>query len=174
MPSLNTNFQKVAFTYFRDTKYFAMKTLILFVILLNALFSFAESKPDAIKQSGIQIDIGFNQHKVSNLIPISSRKSLTQNIWLPIFSAISRPAPNRFYQIDKLSFGGIIREMHNRIKVGSFLKNFLVDSTIEYRYNKSKKFTPALCYTLRYNRMSVNEGFPFEQIQHLAGIKFYL
>lgn len=104
----------------------------------------------------------------------TSKKSLTLNIGLPIFSAISRPVQNRLYKIDDLTFGGIIREMHNRIKLGSFAKNFLVDSTVEYCFNSSKKIIPSLCYTLRYNYMKESAGLPFQQIQHLAGIKFYL
>jgi hypothetical protein len=280
MPSLNTNFQKMTFNYFRYRNFLNMKPIILFIILFSALFSFAENNPGIKRQSGIQIDMGFNQNKESNLLPIThqgglyglnyfnqrqsinlsqfktglqvgtlksefeseigtiairlwgkyaylfhfystekfsvfagpeselnyntglyfnwdeshlyranflsvgahlsmkyaftSKKSLTLNVGLPIFSAISRPEPNRMYKIDDLTFGGIIREMHSRIRVGSFIKNFLVDSTVEYRYNITKKIVPAFCYTLRYNRMSDNEGFPFEQIQHLAGIKFYL
>lgn len=259
---------------------FKMKYLLLLIALLVQLFSFAETVQPVKKQSGFQIDIGYNLNKDPNLLPFGHRgvmfglryfnqcqsvnisqfetglqvgnlesefepeigttairlwgryaylfqifssekfsvfagpeselnynaglyfnlddrylyranflsigthvimkysftlkKSLTLNIGLPVFSAISRPAPNRLYKIDDPTFGGIIREMHNRIKVGSFIKNFLVDTTLEYCFITSKKFVPALCYTLRYNQLNDGVGFPFQQIQHLVGIKCYL
>jgi len=259
---------------------FKMKHFLLLITLLGSLLSMAEELQPVIKKSGIQIDLGINQNKESNLLPVihqggiyglhyfserqsvnlsqfetglqlgllqskfepeigttairlwgkyaylfplysaekfsvfagpeselnynsglyfnwdeshlyhanflsagahlrikylfQSKNSLTLNIGLPIFSAISRSLPNRMYKIDDLTFGGIIREMHNRIKVGSFTKNFLVDSSVEYCFNTSKKLVPAFCYTLRYNQMKDSTGLPFQQIQHLAGIKFYL
>jgi hypothetical protein len=257
-----------------------MKYFLFLITLMGSLLSMAEEIRPVIKKSGIQIDLGINQNKESNLLPIShkggmvgfrffnqrqslnlsqfetglqagalksgfepeigtiairlwgkyaylfplystekfsvfagpeselnynaglyfnwdeshlyhanflsigahlrmkysftSKKSLTLNIGMPIFSAISRPVRNRLYKIDDLTLGGIIREMHNRIKVGSFTKNFLVDSTVEYCFNTSKKLVPSFCYTLRYNYMKESAGLPFQQIQHLAGIKFYL
>ena len=103
-----------------------------------------------------------------------SKNSLTLKVGLTILSAISRSLPNRMHKIDNLTVSGIISDMHNHIRVGSFAKNFLIDSTVEYRFNASKKIIPAFCYTLRYNRLNDSIGFPFQQIQHLAGIKFYL
>jgi len=103
-----------------------------------------------------------------------SKNSLTLKVGLPILSAISRSLPNRMCKIDDLTVGGIISDMHNHIRIGSFTKNFLVDTTIEYCFNTSKKIVPAFCYTLRYNQLNDGVGFPFQQVQHLAGIKFYL
>jgi hypothetical protein len=257
-----------------------MKHFFLIIALLVSLFSMAESIQQLNKQSGIQIDMGLNQNKESNLLPVvhqggmygirffnqlqsvnisqfetglqigtlksefepeigtiairlwgkyaylfpivstdrfsihagleselnynaglyfnwdeshvyhanflsiggrlqmkylfPSKNSLTLKVGLPILSAISRSLPNRMYKIDDLTVGGIISDMHNHIRIGTFTKNFLVDSTIEYRFNTSKKIVPAFCYTLRYNQMKDSTGLPFQQIQHLAGIKFYL
>jgi hypothetical protein len=259
---------------------FKMKQFLLLITLLGSLFSMAEEIQPVIKKSGIQIDLGINQNKESNLLPVihqggiyglrffserksvnlsqfetglhvgtlksefepeigtiairlwgkyaylfplystekfsvfagpeselnynaglyfnwdeshlyhanflstgahlrvkclfSSKNSLTLNVGFPILSAIRRSLPNRMYKIDDLTAGGIISEMHNRIKLASFTKNFLVDSTIEYCFNTSKKIVPAFCYTLRYNQLNDGVGFPFQQVQHLAGIKFYL
>ncbi|HNW49778.1 MAG TPA: hypothetical protein PKH79_01765 [Prolixibacteraceae bacterium] len=117
--------------------------------------------------------LGVGAHLLAKYI-FRSGKWISLKVEVPILSAISRSLPNKMYKIDNVTPGGIISDMHSRIKVVSFSKNFLVDSTVEYRFNPTKKYIPALCYTLRYNQLNDKIGYPFQQVQHLTGIKFYL
>jgi hypothetical protein len=103
----------------------------------------------------------------------NKEQELTLDFSTPIISVISRPELDRMYKIDDISLGGIISSMHSNLEGTFWNHSFVLKSQFEYKFTTSKQIAQAICYSFNYHRMQANKGLPFQNIQHLIGLKLY-
>ena len=104
---------------------------------------------------------------------LNEKQALTVDLSIPVFSLISRPELNRIYKIDNISAGGIINSMHSNLKGALWNHSFIIKSRIEYCFKINNRIKQAICYSLNYSRLMEKEGLPFQNLQHLIGLKIY-
>lgn len=104
---------------------------------------------------------------------LNEKQGLTLEISVPVASVISRPELDRMYKIDDISFGGILNSMHSNPEGAIWNHSFVVKSRLEYRFQISERVTQAICYSFNYSRFRAKEGLPFQNLQHLIGLKLY-
>ncbi len=104
---------------------------------------------------------------------LNDKHALTVDISIPIASVLSRPDLERMYKIDDISVGGILSSMHSNLEGALWNHSFLAKSRLEYRFKISERVTQAICYSFNYSRLRANEGLPFQNLQHLIGLKLY-
>ncbi|HLP05995.1 MAG TPA: hypothetical protein VK152_11260 [Paludibacter sp.] len=104
---------------------------------------------------------------------ITDKQSLKINICIPLFSAFSRPIPDRQYKIDNTSFGGIINSLNSNLESGTVNKSFYLNTNVEYVFRITDRISEAICYSYNYTRLSSREGLPFQSNQHGIGLKLY-
>jgi hypothetical protein len=102
---------------------------------------------------------------------LNNKQQLTLDFSIPVVSVISRPELDRMYKIDDISLGGIISSMHSNLEGAFWNKSFAIKSRLEYHFSISNHVTHAICYSFNYSRTRENEGLPFQNIQHLVGLK---
>lgn len=116
--------------------------------------------------------LGFGIHTQSKY-QLTKKQVLSLDISSPVVSVISRPQLNRMHKIDDISFGGIISSMHSNLEGAFWNHSLVIKSRVEYRFTISKRVSQAICYSFNYSRMKANKGLPFQDIQHLIGLKLY-
>lgn len=104
---------------------------------------------------------------------LNEKQALKLDISIPVASLISRPELDRMYKIDDISVGGILGSMHSNLEGKLWNYSFILKSRLEYLFQISERFTQAICYSFNYSRFRAKEGLPFQNLQHLIGLKLY-
>lgn len=102
---------------------------------------------------------------------LNNDQQITLDFTLPFVSVISRPDLNRMYKIDDISLGGVIKSMHSNLEGSLCSQSLAITSRLEYHFKSSNRVSQAICYSFNYSKILVNEGAPFQNVQHLLGLK---
>lgn len=104
----------------------------------------------------------------------SKEKLFIVHLQTPLLFLLSRPELDRQYKIDDLSFIGLLTNFHSSAQIGSWNRNFLINTCFEYRPQNNRKIKISFVYHFKYTKLLNKESNPFFALQNHLGINLYL